>query len=357
MFIEWLLEEAGRKIGSFVLGEALEQLANRLSHETQQLQERIDRLDDKLERILAMQLKAALTFLELGRFEQALDELVRAEAAEPYAPVTKFWLAVVLWWKGKHDIALKKWQEALTLNPFILVNNYPVGAPADVFGDFGNHESDRTLVRNLNDQDFVRKALERSRWLPTPSAHAVVRKISCSGTHPVFSWDVGVRLPSMGRVQDIRRSNVSSGERLLTLLDESTGEALWHIRLDGEQLSYATPTVVVIWTPVKSLFKLVDANTGTTCSTMSRGYYETVFCTEERVTQSSAFQRSNVRLSHANVAIKKCLDLMGNRTPRYAGSITVRFTDTVSAEPPFGPRTVRAQASNKWHLEAFGGGH
>jgi predicted negative regulator of RcsB-dependent stress response len=111
--IPWLTEKLADKIASMILEKAASQL--NLSSEIPELRARVDQLDEKIDRLLVAPLKAALTFLELGRFDQALDELVKADANEQCAPVTKFWLDVVSWHQGKNDFAIRECKQGTFL--------------------------------------------------------------------------------------------------------------------------------------------------------------------------------------------------------------------------------------------------
>jgi hypothetical protein len=126
---------AFKVVGNAILGSVASKLVDKTAHEFRRavqselqtvearlglILESIRDVENKVERLLAIPLKAALTHIRCGAYEKALDKLVEAEAADNRSALAKFWLGVMLSINGKKDLALEKVCESLYLNPFIM---------------------------------------------------------------------------------------------------------------------------------------------------------------------------------------------------------------------------------------------
>jgi len=69
------------------------------------IDQRLMRMEQKVERLLAIHLNAALIYLQSGDYQNARTKLVEAVAAEPYSAVAKFWYGVTLYLNGQSDLA------------------------------------------------------------------------------------------------------------------------------------------------------------------------------------------------------------------------------------------------------------
>ncbi len=135
----------GEVISGIILNKLVDQIENRAINEIfpeihlidgylAQFMEGLDTVESNLERLLAISLKSAFTFIRLNEFEKALDKLVEADASDDRSALAKFWLSIILFRKGtlscdekKKKEAIMILEEALDLNPFII---YVAGAPS-----------------------------------------------------------------------------------------------------------------------------------------------------------------------------------------------------------------------------------
>jgi len=304
----------GEVILATILNKLVDQIENRVINEIApeiqsiegylvQFMEGIDNIESNLERLLAISLKSAFTFIRLNEFEKALDKLVEADASDDRSALAKFWLSIILFRNGilscdekKKKEAIMILEEALELNPFII---YVAGAPSILNQNLLQSSSDRVQTfiswktsinsamdikkRPNRDDKFLNKIFGNDRHFCWASFEAV----SVSGGHPVISWISGPTCSS------------SRKYRLVSVLDLSTGDFLWSYDLNSHQeLCLATPRFVILkCSKPTQHFKFLDILTGRVNSTMKNEYFKTVFCPNlSQLKQLEFFQKSNCRM-------------------------------------------------------------
>src|SRR4029077_11102479 len=283
----------GSKVIDLVAGKIVDRLGEQLQPQLELIDQRLMRMDPKVERLLAIHLNAALIYLQSGDYQSARPELVQAVASDPYSAAAKFWYGVTLYRNGQPDLGKDEIGKALLLNPFIgqnaKVSTYEIDTVLE------SRATPGIWTLQLNDKKFVKQLPQRN-WFRRFLAvwwgggwgyrqFAAIEKVSCSAGYPVVFWRLGSNL-------------FDEFEYFVAAFDLASGACLWNKRTRGE-LCFATPRVVVLRsTDPKDGYSLLDLKTGSLVAEMGAEYYRTVFCpNEEYLPQISAFSRSNLKMS------------------------------------------------------------
>lgn len=293
MLIETVVGKISSEFIDAVVGKIVDRLAERLKTEHHLIENRLASIEEKLERQLAIHLNAALIYLQTNDYGNARAELVRAVAADPYASSARFWYAVVLYVAGERILAQEEYTKAFLLNPFI--GQRPDAPPDGIREVAALPLPTNTWTVDLNDQAFL-KGLPSPVGLRRRVAQAfssefrkfgAIKRLSCSGGHPVVFWQVGSNLDADGQC-----------EHFVSAFDISSAAHLWSVPVSGE-FCFATPRVVVLKSSDSECrYELLDRETGKTAASMGSEYYRTVFCpNEDNLAQLQVFRQSNISLA------------------------------------------------------------
>src|SRR5437588_12888901 len=109
----------GSKVIDLAVGKIADRLDEQLRLQLDLIDQRLMRMEPKVERLLAIHLNAALIYLQSHDYQSARPELVQAVAADPYSAAAKFWYGVTLYMNGQPDLGKEEIGKALLLNPFL----------------------------------------------------------------------------------------------------------------------------------------------------------------------------------------------------------------------------------------------
>ena len=341
-----ILETIASKLLDEFAERLKEKLDDRLQTEFELLDTRLSNIERNIEKQLAMHLKAGFNFLRLGQPKEAFDEFVRAEATDADAVVAKFWLSVMAFRKGQQAFALNKLKEAIHLNPFILGDDAMTNfSQAPVMADESSWDlslSDTTFVKRVPTTwpSYIRDQLFSGFGYRSQSA---VRKISCGGGNPVVHWIIGSEI--LGHYYD----EIISGFNLVN------GACLWSRLLKGKGLCFAGARYAVLQeSKPRSDFEFIDLNTGRTTRTMSKDYFETVFCPHfDLLPHLKAFAVSNAIMADASTAYRKSRDSSGRDF--WFDHRSIPWKESQTAGDPLGAQIHQICAANSWfHLHFMG---
>ena len=356
--------EIGTLVAHAVLGKALEEVVHKLHANVMKeveprirsLEDRLHGIEEKLDRQLAADLKAGLTFLRLGELINARDALIKAEAAEPNAAAARFWLSVILLKLGREDLAVERFRGALQLNPFVV----PRSLPAALQIPAGSSAEEAVIRDNvpavkwgkgkwLNKvkvdnapfsgwKDRLNTYYFRSRRLLWGNLQAQIVKASASGGNLVVMWKLNDRvdysLMQKGKYID---GVIQGGKYLVSAFSIAAGYPLWHRDLTGKYLNFATPAYAVLhrFEEPKG-YELLDIHTGRVKATMSEDYFNTVFLTDDPEKENELYDRSNVWVKVGR------FEYVPSPAPNYQKKFTLRKTAT----DPFGLELYSYEMTN-----------
>jgi tetratricopeptide (TPR) repeat protein len=362
-----MLETIVEAISSEVLERILDKFANQMTGDLddriQSLEEDLHGIERKVERQLAVHLKAGFTFLKMGDLQNARTEFVRAEAADPYAATAKLWLSAMLFKDGQWDFAMKMCRRALLLNPFV---GYHPSSYSNLFS--ATHSNVKLQLRSeiwslqLKDKRFVDKFLKQpllKTWLKALKAEfsskfayrsqVAVRKVSCSGGNPVVFWRLGSDL-------------LTEYEEIVSAFELANGKCLWNKFVRKEELCFATPLLVVLKSKEPAGgYELIDLQTGKRMAKMGTEYYKTVFCPNESyLYQVEPYEKSNVTMTDSIAAEARSRD--DSRKDAFIVAIfdhdTIPFEESRTCSDPFGGNHFEICVTNVWqHLHYMGSAH
>jgi tetratricopeptide (TPR) repeat protein len=343
----------GSKVIDLVIGKIADRLGEQLQPQLDLIDQRLMRMEQKVERLLAIHLNAALIYLQSGDYQNARTKLVEAVAAEPYSAVAKFWYGVTLYLNGQSDLAKDEIGKALLLNPFIGQNTKVPTYEIDTVLE--SRADPATWTLKLNDKRFVDQLPQRT-WFRRVFTNwwgggwgyrqfAAIKKVSCSAGYPVVFWRLGSNL-------------FDEYEYFVAAFDLASGACLWNQRTRGE-MCFATSRVVVLRsTDPGDGYSLLDLKTGSPVAQMGAEYYRTVFCpNEDYLPQASAFNRSNLEMSDSGPIVQRIQDELRKKSllDRFA-AITDPIEDSGTSSSPFGGNPYTIRAVNKWDVHVNSGG-
>jgi tetratricopeptide (TPR) repeat protein len=346
--------DIGTLVAHAVLGKALEEVVHKLhanvmkdvEPQIKSLENRLQGIEEKIDRQLAADLKAGLTFLRLGELINARDALIKAEANEPNAAAARFWLSVVLLKLGREDLAVDRFQSALQLNPFIVPRNLPAALQIPT-GPNAEEAIIRANVPAVNWgkgkwlnkvkvdnapfsgwKDRLNTYYFKSKRLLWSNLQAQVVKASASGGNLVLMWRLNDRVDYL-IVQNGKSIDgvIKGGKYLVSAFSLAAGTPLWHRDLTGKYLNFATPAYAVLhrFEEPKG-YELLDIHNGRVKATMSEDYFNTVFLTDDPEKDNELYDRSNVFVKVGR------FEYIPSPAPNYQKKGTFRKTAT----DPFG---------------------
>lgn len=262
---------------SKVADEVYDVLKGRLSGEITavgdrlgQIEERLSRLDLKLDQQLMAPLRAGLTFLKLGQLEKAVDQFVHADAVEPDSAVAKFWLGISLISTGKDKAGRDFLLSAIELNPFVasgFIGSHTAPDPLTLTSAMANAKSTWAVV--LHSRPVLGKLPKSKGWLkgvfseaPTPRVSASISKASTICGELALGWLLG---------DDLR----SKAETVVSLFDLRSGRARWHKLGSNLELVLSTPHFVVM--KDGAVFKLLSLDGGRKKRVLNPEYFTVMF--------------------------------------------------------------------------------
>ncbi|MFL6389392.1 MAG: tetratricopeptide repeat protein [Terriglobales bacterium] len=343
----------GSKAIDLLVGKIADRLGEQLRPQLELIDQRLMRMEPKIERLLAIHLNAALIYLQSGDYQSARPELVKAVAADPYSAAAKFWYGITLYMNGQPNLGKNEIAKALLLNPFVGQNEEVPTYEIDTILE--TRAAAGTWILKLNDKKFL-KQLPQPNWFSRLFTNwwgggwgyqkfAAIVKVSCSAGYPVVFWRLGSNL-------------FREYEYFVTALDLVSGACLWNERT-RDQLCFATPRVVILRsTDPGNGYSLLDMKTGSVVAEMGAEYYRTVFSpNEEYLPQIGAFRRSNLKMSDSGPIVQRIHDELQKKgfLDRLSAH-TDPIEDSGMSSSPFGGNPYTIQAVNKWNVHVDSGG-
>jgi len=356
---EWLLKPIIDAVISKTLEASLDKVISQFASQDRAIAERMASMDEKLERLLAAHLKAASTFLRLGRFEQARDELVMAEANDPLSAVAKFWLGLVLVRAGMHDLGTEKCTEAFSMNPFVAGPNFLANQPVAELSEettkliqpWAHDLTDDTLF-----EQFQRQHTKIRRRSSYKKANTAVRQVSCNGLYALVLWNIDTEYAAAYPSEIETQSSSWHGQSFVSGFHIPRGTCLWHRHAHDLDLSYATPEFAILRLRENGRRRLLDVTSGVEKGEMSESYFRTVFSPYEGVLDElSSFSKANIRMLAPDIALKSCKKILGADYAPYADRRDITYTDSCVAKNPLLPGLFSIHSTNLWRLISFGG--
>ena len=349
MFGFCLAEKIGSKAFEIAVDRVVGALAKELEPEIRSMERRLTGIDAKLDRLLAVPLKAGFFSLRAGDLLGAQRQLAEAEAADEYGAVAKFWLSLVLFQQGKSDLAIEKMRDALLINPFVAPTS-SVGQKlfSVIAGLKTVSTSSAEWIQQLNEKKFLRsvpKNMLRTLWPPDsgPRNKAAVCAASCSGDQAVIMWKRGSDL-------------LSDFDIILSAFHLPSGRCVWSRRLKkNSQLRFASSRYVVLeFTAPPGGYELLSLRTGQPVTKLTTPYFQIAFCPENSQLRSlHSFNRSNCYMIEAKESWERCCT-----QPKRSRIVQLiktgswhehtEFTEERCLEGPFGWGTFRFRVINKW---------
>lgn len=234
------------------------------------------------DRQLLLPLKAGLTFLRLGDHRLAVEELVRAQAADEYAAVASFWLAVALAVTGREDNARHHLRAALALNPFLVRGGIlELGAETPA----GSVQTESTMAAwtvNVAKLEVGAKVGRIGRiFRKWRSRSAAVLCASTAGDSLVFHALLGSRTLPTVKHQVGEASAIGAVDR--------RGEWRW-VRRCGEELILSSARVAVVRDLSSGRYRLIDLTHGQVLRDWAPEYFAVSFFPRlEHVCRTDAF--------------------------------------------------------------------
>ncbi len=359
--MEQVLTYLAKKVFDELCTRLKEGLKADLAAQAQLLVDRLDRIEEKIDRQLALPLKAGVTFLRLGKLEEAITELVRAESADAYSSVAKLWLGVALLSDGNATAALGYIEHAILLNPFVasqIVASYDEFFPSSIMQL--NSARPTQWVQQLPNEEVL--GTLKSDWTTglktlgkelgsgfAARRSAGISAISISGKHPVICWRLGGDLSY-------------DYDEVTSVFDMDTGRCLWSVLTKNTVLCFATLRHAILRAGTEPIqYEFRDLETGKMARLMTRDYFETVFCPATIDLQAlGVFTKSNKRMMEASVAYGKTRVELRKGWRSFLRSfvdhdhdyLTLEETELLDDPFRFGPHSFRVV--NQWrHAHIF----
>jgi hypothetical protein len=329
----------------------------------QSMESRLDRIEQKIDRLLTAPLRAGFAFLRMNDFAEAYRQFVLAESVEPNNANAKFWLGIALAGRGERELSALKLAEAFLINPYV--------APADFLTTIAFPKSSERVA--LGTEPAWSHALDErllpgyigQRKIVTEFDSGVVRSAtpvyvvsaSVAGDWAAFSWDAGT----------------ATGQTKLTTIDLRSGKCIWTLTSGspfepGRQLVFASAKFVVValtldTKPRTICFELLDSATGSLTARMLEDQFRMTMCPDwDNLFTAPTFRGSNVTMVNSSTAYvrstvrsnsKGLKALLGKLVP--INHETAEFQDTNVLRDPFGLTPYRLQIKNVWsHVHARG---
>lgn len=333
-----------------LVSTAIEKLLEELWPVTHSVETQLDSIQKSLEMNQATHLKSALSFLRLGDLEKARDAFIYAEANDRLGAVARLYLSILLAKEGKTNLAQERFEEALNINPFIILFTKSLQLSTSDNLSAALTPS-RSWTRQLNSEGFVNSIPKPKntllRLLETQGKYGAISTISCSGGHIAVSWRLG---------NDFLE-NPDDGGRILSVINLTSGDCIWTTKVTNNELLFATPSYVVLKhskSPIK--YSFLSMSNGESQREVSPEYFETIFCPNlNEIRQSEEFKRSNhTMLTSASIkARKENFTTIQNKKKNFLqkllwAHVEYKYESTAALTDPFNLRMFSIRASNKW---------
>jgi len=257
------LEIIGGKVAELAFSQLVDHFVGSIESQIATVLSAIQDLNDKMDRQLLIPLQSGLTYVQLEKWDDALREFIHANAAEPFSPVAKLWLALALWRLEKPAEAIRFFNQSLRINPFLLPKLIQSGVRP---GLAEGHTV--TWKRPLVSEDVLAQLPAKPIELFNPfqrRAATAIRRVSTSGANFVVRWVFG------GELRD-------SAEQFIIALHKDTGDPLWTLECRGWSLAFATPELVFLYSDSDPQeFRIVDGKSGKILRTIGELFFRSYF--------------------------------------------------------------------------------
>jgi hypothetical protein len=282
-YVPLISEALASQVLHWIVSKLEEGLSTRIKSEVDLIEERLVRIEEKIEKNMAMHLRAGLSFMRMGNWREAKNEFVRAEAVDSHSAMAKFWLGLILYRGSSKKLAAEKLRDSLHMNPYII--------PSSI------------MTLEQLQKKFSLKPNSRATWTidltssscPDNLQYKTINAVSLSGGNPVLDAGLGV----------IAAVDISNGKYLWSK-DTYVDRGMWK---DGiwKELYFATPYYVVLKShETPTTYELLDMQTGRSKTTMGQEYFEAIFCpNNSQLTQLDAFKRANCKVESSHTKVLK----------------------------------------------------
>lgn len=266
----------------------------------------LSEINAKIEMDLVRHLKAGLTFIRLGYWDEAIKRFIDADAIDNRSAIAKFWLGLLLFHSGKQAEGLQFFESSLDLNPYIA----PLLAINQDVMDESLISCHRAHDRNIKKHLLWRREIE----------------------------------DAVGSISLCRRNLIveAASSWKVTAYDISTGQKLWSIPYNlPMRLLFATPTFVVFYNSKHhDRFEFYSQHNGQFHSRMQPAYFKTVFCSDiTRLQALPMFKRSNANLPLHNESFS---EIQGE---------TKHYKDATLLTDPWSTLEPQIKVENDWLLK------
>jgi hypothetical protein len=356
------LKWVGEKVLDLLAERVEKRIFEELNPELVEIHQDLKDIRSTQEEMLIGPLLEGLTLARLHELNKATDKLIEAESRNPYAPVPKVWLAVMLSRMQKdREKAVQLLSEALGLNPYYILDSATqLGAQlSQVISRpvcSGHRTESKVWALSLEERSFNAQLASRFRWpkrilqkyLRIPGFYemrstAAIARASVCGNKIALQWYLA---------HNLRHKT----EAAIGLIDHIAPDPLWvqlNPRYDLVFLSYQH---VVVHQPSRNLFCLLDPNNGSLVKRMSENYFNVMFGGWKAGALSSV--RSNWLGTTPAVAYQKSsqpLEREKSITDSILGHYAGLYRESASLCDPCGADTQEWKVSNEWdHLHIAG---
>jgi hypothetical protein len=349
-------------------GKALDLIADRLGKKIlkdidpaiAQIQEELEDIRETQDQMLIAPFREGLRLLQLGDLEKARDMLVKADSMNPYAPLPKLWLALILLKQEKNfREAYQCLSQAVQLNPYSVLNHAGELDLQEVNKIASEKPTAGAVVRrpwsvSLASEKLTANLATRFKWpkkilqkylgaYPSRSTAAIVCASVC-GSHVAIQW--------------LLAGNLRHGtEEVLGLFNLKSQEPVWARLNKKEDLVFLTYQHVVVYLRDWKAYCILDSKNGDRVKKMSKEYFESMFARDRG--QSAAFIRANWQGSPPPVAYEKSARFIEPRVvlmDTTFGHYPSLFSEGATLYDPCGKNFIPLTVINRWNHVHFQGG-
>ncbi len=263
-----------------VLKTAKSSLFQELRPELLKIEARLLTIHTMVEQQRAMWLKSGLSFIQLGQYGSALEDLVRAVASDDKSAVANFVLSALLARDGRNDAAKHYFTEAWMINPFCVLRF--LSAPELSVTSVDGPPSIAWRLSVKTDKS-IKATLPKQKWWGKliPDEDGALSAVACSGGKLVACWDkihqvspiASIVVPFLGSM-----AVPFPGARVVSLIDLDRGVCTWSRLVKRKmKLLLATPRYLLM-RDEDNLISCLLADSGADSGEMSPEYLETIFC-------------------------------------------------------------------------------
>jgi len=354
--LKWLAEKAVDLIAERVKKKVLTEV----NPELERIEENLKDIRDAQEQKLVAPLIEGLSQFRLNKFDKAVDNLVRARALNPHAPVPRRWLALVLSQQSEYrSEAYKYLAEAIELNPYCLSDgsddlSLQSVSPTEEYGAPNWKHSSKPWSLSLSNEKFTDELKSRFKW-PKRTFQKYLGMYSSRSTAAIVKASVcGGRVAVQWLMADNLRHRT---EEVMALFELKSQKPLWAHLNKKEDLTFLSYRHVVVYRRESDSFLLLDFTNGDSAKKMSRNYFDAMFAHGN--SESAPFIRANWHGTLPKDAYEKSAKFVEPRLSTMDttfGHFPRLFSEGAELNDPCGLSTPTFTVLNRWNHYHFRGG-